>query len=271
MDSDRYFHPEFGWLAPARRLRRELRVGFFSMLFGMGVGVVAAIALMIGTRDQGTTSVSPVAARRVVPASVSTEVSQDAPGKNGSVGLSINAVRARIGNEVSPSEPIKPDTANTPVGNSDRKNDETACDRNKFACLKETRRAGRRGVAGPPAANEGPPIASIPIGRAPTGMLQGTGRSDIAAGELTPERTTPSIFQQDLATTERSNSNAMSHKKSQKTAPTQRPQQHQEPIENYRRVTADWTNGVDENRPRVGRAYARDSSSSPLGFWDWSR
>jgi hypothetical protein len=32
MHSDRYVHPEFGFLSPTPRLRRELRMAFFSVL-----------------------------------------------------------------------------------------------------------------------------------------------------------------------------------------------------------------------------------------------
>lgn len=44
MRSD-YLHPEFGWLSPTPRLRRELRTAFFSVLFGIGIGAAAIIAL----------------------------------------------------------------------------------------------------------------------------------------------------------------------------------------------------------------------------------
>jgi hypothetical protein len=44
-ECDRYVHPEFGLLSPTPRLRRELRVAFFSLLFGIGIGAAAVIAL----------------------------------------------------------------------------------------------------------------------------------------------------------------------------------------------------------------------------------
>jgi hypothetical protein len=45
MHSDHYVHPEFGCLSPTPRLRRELRTAFFSVLFGIGIGAAAVIAL----------------------------------------------------------------------------------------------------------------------------------------------------------------------------------------------------------------------------------
>jgi hypothetical protein len=45
MHSEHYPHPEFGWLSPTARLRRELRTAFFSALFGIGIGAAAMVAL----------------------------------------------------------------------------------------------------------------------------------------------------------------------------------------------------------------------------------
>src|SRR5207253_5086966 len=45
MRSDRYVHPKFGLLSPTPRLRRELRMAFFSVLFGIGIGAATVIAL----------------------------------------------------------------------------------------------------------------------------------------------------------------------------------------------------------------------------------
>jgi len=232
MGSDHYFHPEFGWLAPTSRFRRELRVGFFSMLFGMSVGAIAVGALSIGSRDAGTNSVSPVAIRGVVAPSIITGASPNGSGNKGREAASTNIDQTRTNKEVSTSDPIKPVTTSTHLGTSSRENAKAACDGNKSGCLEDARRASGQGGMRSPAENNGPAIARVPLGRAEasTGVLQGSGRSNVAAqGSQAPERTTPPALQQDLATT---NSNA---------------------------------------RSRVGRADVRDSSSSPLGFWDWSR
>jgi hypothetical protein len=60
MRSDRYFHPEFGWFAPRSRLRRELRIGFFSMLVGLGTGVAAVTAVSTGPHERDSGSVASV-------------------------------------------------------------------------------------------------------------------------------------------------------------------------------------------------------------------
>jgi hypothetical protein len=45
MHSERYVHPEFGFLSPTPQLRRDLRTALLSLLFGIGMGVTAMIAL----------------------------------------------------------------------------------------------------------------------------------------------------------------------------------------------------------------------------------
>jgi hypothetical protein len=111
-----------------------------------------------------------------------------------------------------------------------RANAGTACGGNKVGCLDNMRRASGR-----PAANDGPAIARTPLGQAEalTGMIQGSGRTDVAAQcSIAPERTTAPTLEQDVARIDRPNSSAIS---------------------------------------RVGRSDVRGRSSSPPGFWDWSR
>jgi hypothetical protein len=220
MGSDHHFHPEFGWLAPTSRFRRELRIGFFSMLFGLSIGAMAVSALSgVGSRNAGTNSESRVAAPDVVAPSI-TEASP-----NGAD----NKRREASSIKIDPSNPITKDTDGL-QRDSGRANAGNACDGNKAGCLENTRRASER-----PAANHEPAIARIPLGRAEalTGMIQGSGRTEVAAqGSIAPERTTPPTLEQDVARIDRPNSRAIS---------------------------------------RVGRSDVRGSSSSPPGFWDWSR
>ena len=57
MRSDRYVHPEFGWLSPTPRLRRELRMAFFSVILGIVIGAAAVIALS-GNKSRDDAQVS---------------------------------------------------------------------------------------------------------------------------------------------------------------------------------------------------------------------
>jgi hypothetical protein len=51
MPSTDYLHPEFGYFGPGPRLRRDLKVACFSLLFGVMAGAVVIAAL--GGRDDG--------------------------------------------------------------------------------------------------------------------------------------------------------------------------------------------------------------------------
>jgi hypothetical protein len=65
MRSDRYVHPEFGLLSPTLRLRRELRMVFFSVLLGIGIGAAAVIAL-IGNKTANDAQVSGLSSASVI-------------------------------------------------------------------------------------------------------------------------------------------------------------------------------------------------------------
>ena len=65
MHSDRYVHPEFGLLSPTPRLRRELRMAFFSVLFGIAIGAAAVIALS-GNKPADDARVSELSSASVI-------------------------------------------------------------------------------------------------------------------------------------------------------------------------------------------------------------
>jgi hypothetical protein len=54
MHSERYVHPEFGFLSPTPRLRRDLRRALLSLLFGIGIGATAVIALSGNNKGDDT-------------------------------------------------------------------------------------------------------------------------------------------------------------------------------------------------------------------------
>jgi hypothetical protein len=63
MHWERYVHPEFGFLSPTPRLRRDLRTALLSLLVGIGIGATAMIALSRnnnGDDTQGRHEVSSV-------------------------------------------------------------------------------------------------------------------------------------------------------------------------------------------------------------------
>ena len=159
MHSDRYLHPEFGCLAPTRRLRRELRVAFFSMLFGLGIGVLAVSAISVGDRDLDSRSVSPLVTRDAVAAHSVPPQAAGGEDHERLEAVRISADRATTEKEVHDS---KPNASTGDIGNADP-NAKTACEENNLACLNEVRSVAKsRGVA-PGAANDGHPLARLPL------------------------------------------------------------------------------------------------------------
>ena len=57
-----YVHPEFGGFCPTPRLRRELRVALFSILFGAMGGAAGVIALSVGHNATSSTETHVIAA-----------------------------------------------------------------------------------------------------------------------------------------------------------------------------------------------------------------
>ena len=70
LQSDPYFHAELGYLCPAPRLRRELRVACWAGLFGIAVGAASVIAL--SRTDPAANSTSPVLPAATQPGAVDT-------------------------------------------------------------------------------------------------------------------------------------------------------------------------------------------------------
>jgi hypothetical protein len=67
VQSDRYFHPDFGYFCPAPRLGRELRVACYAGLFGLAVGATSVVIALSPT-DRAVDSASPAISPPTQPA-----------------------------------------------------------------------------------------------------------------------------------------------------------------------------------------------------------
>ena len=65
-----YVHPEFGGFCPTPRLRRELRVALFSILFGVIGGAAGVIALSVGHHPTSTEPYVTAADAPITPATM---------------------------------------------------------------------------------------------------------------------------------------------------------------------------------------------------------
>jgi hypothetical protein len=245
MHSDRYVHPEFGLLSPTPRLRRELRMAFFSLLFGTGIGAAAVIALSgNNTADDarlphGVGSASIISEDRTEPV------------------LSYKSPQASE-KELNKDHTGKPDRSTADSNSENHKpKATTTCEGNNSSCGNKPR-AKRT-----PAANE-----ALAIGRAPLG------RSDASAGMISAaplgsSERAQSTGSEAAAAADRLNSDRPMNKKLDKIVRNRPPQG----APDYRDARGASPIGRGYNRPsgELDRAYALDRSYGSRGFWDWSR
>jgi hypothetical protein len=242
MHSDRYVHPEFGLLSPTPRLGRELRIVFFSLLFGIGIGAAAVIALSgNNTADDaqgphGEGSASIISEDRTEPV-----LSSKSP----------QAIERELNNDYSG----KPDRSTADANSENYKpKATTTCEGNNPSCADKPR-AKRT-----PAANE-----ALAIGRAPLG------RSDASAGMISAASSerAQSTGSDGSEVVDRLNSDRPMNKKPHKIV-RNRPLQD---APDYRDARGASRIGRGYNRPagELDHAYALDRSYGSRGFWDWSR
>jgi hypothetical protein len=152
MHSDRYIHPEFGLLSPMPRLRRELRMAFFSVLFGIGIGAAAVITLSgNNTADNarvphGVGSASVISEDRTEPV------------------LGYNSPQpAGIEKELDKDHTSKSEGGKVQVNSENHKLDATTtCEGNNPSCGNIPPRASKRRVIRTPAANDAVAIGRVP-------------------------------------------------------------------------------------------------------------
>jgi hypothetical protein len=234
MHLEHYVHPEFGFLSPTPRLRRDLRTALLSLMFGIGIGATVVIALSgnnKGDDTQGGHGVSSVSVTSEEPRK--TALGYDSP------------QTAAIGKRVNTENTGKPDGSTPETNSENRKTDATTtCDGNNSGC----------------------PNVPIPAGKPEgTQMPRTFGRTSATGSvpsETASDHSTPGRFEDRAAGAPESN--PLTHKKSSETA---RNPQH---APNYREGRAAISRGYDKPGQR-GRAYSLDRSFGQPGFWDWSR
>src|SRR5262249_13280069 len=151
MRSDRYVHPEFGLLSPTPRLRRELRMAFFSVVLGIVIGAAAVIALS-GNKSPDDAQVSGLSLASVI-SEHGTEVMLD------------NEVKDRTSQSNGPKAQVNSE--------NDKPNPTTRCEGANPSCGTPPPPASRPRAMRKPAANDAVAIGRAPLGRpgAPTEML----------------------------------------------------------------------------------------------------
>ena len=139
MDSDRYVHPEFGLLSPTPRLRRVLRMVFFSVLLGIGIGAAAVISGNKTADEARVSGLSSVISEQPTDAALDNEVTDHTNKSEGT--------KAQVNSETPKSDAT------------------TTCDATNPACGTTTLPASKPGATRMPAANEAVAIGRAPLGR----------------------------------------------------------------------------------------------------------
>jgi hypothetical protein len=244
MRSDRYVHPEFGLLSPTPRLRHELRMAFFSVLFGIGVGAAAVIALT-GNKTADDARVSGVSSASVI---------------------SEQPTEPLVGNEVK-DHTSESDGTKAQVNSENRKpNAATTCEGNNLSCSTILPHASKPRTMRTPAGND-----ALAIGRAPLGRPDASAGMTLMAPSESSERALEqsTVGRSEEASADLRSPDRLMDKKIHKSARS-RPRER---AANYRddRGASRIGRGYDRPGGELDRAYAIDRSYGPKGFWDWSR
>jgi hypothetical protein len=255
MHSDRYVHPEFGLLSPTPRLRRELRMAFFSVLCGVGIGAAAVITL-----SGNNTADNARVPHGVGSASIISEDRME-------LVLGYNTPQAAgIEKELNKDHTSKSEGGKAQVNSETHKIDATTtCEGNNPSCGNVPPRASKRRVIRTPAANDAVAIGRIPLGR-PAGFPGTTSVAPWATSEAHPTE-----GRSEDGAADRISSNRLMDQKPHKLASGQnRPQQD---AASYRdaRGSSQISRGYNRPAGELDRSYALGRSYGPKGFWDWSR
>jgi hypothetical protein len=273
VDVSRYVHPEFGWICPEPRLRRDVRVASYSLVCGAVIGAAAVCVLTVS--DHGGSSqfaASPV--ETPVIAGMAPAPSRDSSGQEVRQPASAS-VTSNQPAETGPGRASPAPTGTRGAGKREPGAEKTCGDESSRSqqCLAQALE-GRSPPAikaplemkAPPAGNA-PPIARVLLG-APAPSKEATAIEARAESPAeAPEISIPLRAAETPATSrpirEDGRSGAaqiapLSNPEPRVTAPAHN---RRPPVERAARVAPGETS----------RAYARDTGAARVGFWDWSR
>ena len=265
MQSDRYFHPELGYVCPAPRFRRELRLACWAGVCGVVIGAAGVIALSRGGRAVNPTSPAPPAAVQVT--------SRPHETKQADTRKPADAVRdgaAPPRDEVKSARltqaPLQPsvqfEAVNTESGSACADLLSRSFQRE---CLPDKLHKVRRRT------DNGPELARVPLGRltplvetavpSPT-PPESTAVATLSAATANTVSATPHAQE---VPPERRSVASMSNAKAPSGVRTQsRSKRREQPVKSV-------SLGPDSGSATVARHYAHEGAFPRTVFWDWSR
>jgi hypothetical protein len=221
MHSERYVHPEFGFLSPTPRLRRDLRTAFLSLLFGIGLGSAAVIALSGNNNGDDTRGPHGRSSASVI--SEEPVLGDNSPQPAG------------IEKSLNKDHTSKPNGSTADANSENRKTNAT-CEGDNSGCRKV-----------PPAGKRGGTQMPATVGT--------TSAAPSTSSEPAPEHSTAGRSEE--AAVDRLNSNRLTHNKPHKTARSQNQPRQVAPNSREGRA-AFWTGRGYERPVGESRAYALD-------------
>jgi hypothetical protein len=238
MRSGRYIHPEFGYLAPTGRFRRELKVGLLSTLFGVGIGVAAVTAL---SRDHRGAASGPATSSAVAAAPSS---GLDSGGSDGNIAAT--NLQATGSSTKKVNQPIKANPQDLSRGGANSSGDvKQACQDGDRSCSRVSLARPRRGSVFP--TNDPPATARLSLGR-----------SDASSETVQAESQITGLPQAGVESVGAETTPLPRHKPSKIARNQNYPQRK---LDDHLRV---------EPGNISGRTTSATRPASPRGFWAWS-
>jgi hypothetical protein len=254
MEHSSHLHPEFGLLSPTRRLRRELRTGVSSLLFG-GIAGAICVSSVVAFRHSDRSAIEIAE----VPHATEGELDR---------GLNVDTRAASSESHAGTAARLQP----SPEVSVQRSRDTSAP-----AVAPESDVAPKPRVVRIRHAIDNPAIARLPLGRseAPASPPADVPESTQASSAPRDNTEVPAVAPEKAGVrSSPREASLIPKKKVQKTARDASPPRD-DARDSFRHDTRrdEWRARPDVNGGRrlADRAWAREARSSFPGFWDWSR
>jgi len=264
MEHSSHLHPEFGLLSPTRRLRRELRIGVSSLLFG-GIAGAMCVSAVVAFRHSDRSAIEMA---EVPHATVSYDVAKEGEPDRG---LSVDTRAASFGNHAGTAARLQP----SPEVSVQRSSVTSAP-----AVAPESDVAPKPRMVRIRKAIDSPAIARLPLGRSeapaspPADVPESTQASSAPRDNTEVPAVAPEKAGVRSSPREAVPNSLTPKKKVQKTVRNASPRRDDARDSVWHHDRRDeWRARPDVNdgRPVADRAWAREARSSFPGFWDWSR
>jgi hypothetical protein len=269
VQSDRYFHPELGYVCPAPRFRRELRLACWAGVCGVVIGAAGVIALSRGERAVNPPSPAPPAAVQVTSRPHETKQA-DTRKPADAVRDEAAPPRDEVKSARATQAPLQPSVQFKAVNTESGSACADLLSRSfQRECLADKLHQVRRRT------DNGPELARVHLGRlaplvetevpSPAPPESAAAASQVATLSAATANTASATPHAQETPPERAPAASMSNAKAPSGVRSQsRSKRREQPVKSV-------SLGPDSGSATVARTYAREGSFPRTVFWDWSR